>query len=1287
MALKSNKTLGFIKKFFLISIVVLASFLSREATIGTGGMSDYCYAPSIVGTVVPPNVLLVIDVSGSMGWCAYNAMRDKRECCNNSTGCGWTYRGDEEGYFEPDKVYEYRTVSVGSSRNVGAWVRSNSTSYSSCPNHPGGINNNNKYLGSCLNFHYMRRIDLVRWALTGGTLDSCNTGIDLNNPQFNRCNPMAYGRPGDQTSCNATGCLLKTYGNIKVFAAWDRINGTQGGLLFQFKNLSPQPRIGLMEYSDINNNPQNFIRQSYVYIGDFVASANYDAVNPYKNVITSLNAEDPQGGTPTGPALWDAYNYFAQKNPQYGGFQPQTGSGNPWKNYMYQCEDINNDGNCQGNEFKFVYCAKNFIILLTDGQWNTGYDANTVCTIDHGFETQSADPVVPAYWLHKRGFNNTAANNTYSYVEAIYGIGLWLGGTGERSLKNVAMYGSFERYKTWPGNLTGYPQAICGPIDDCCSGLNCGKGSSCTNLPSSSSDWDKDGDGIPDTFFTASDAKEIKDSIMLAILDILRRASSGATVATLSQRVGSGAILIQPFFFPRFQSSTGEVSWIGSIRSFWMDFKARIREDFNTNKILDLLGSVIDRWILFGTSNQSSESPKIYRILNETTCSYEVLEIFEIKPLFDAGCLLAQRNYLDRTIYVNLNGTLKEFKDSDPSVVNSLTNIWNASAKEILGSNLVNVNSTTTTCIINYLRGNNATTCPNGNSSFILRPRDIHLSSLCGINDIKTWKLGDIIYSTPTIISNSPLNAYHLKYGDTSYIEYIRSESYKKRNSYVFIGANDGMLHAFRIGWLEYPYQSPERPLRLIDAYNTNTTTFIGKEEWAFIPYNVLPYLVVYGMNDYCHIFTVDYKVSVFDAKIDGVWRTLLLGAMGFGARAIGSFSSSLFLLDLTAWLNGTDTKPSLLWERTLPDKTLTLSYFHVIKLQDRWYVVIGSGPEYIKGAGDGVEIKYLSTTPKLFFFNLANGTLAKDLNIPGITNQAVGAIRPVDYDNDYSDDLIYFGTYSKTSGQLYRLSFKTSNGSYKRIENLTESDIKPALEGFPGRPIFSAPELTLDQSRNLWVFLGTGTYFGNDRSISYRNYFLGFKDLCAQGFSSSCTKWSDLEDRSNYCRISTNYNATILFNSTETTCEFNPLTGQVESVNTGLVYTFLFNKTFHGWYYQLESNERMYSQPLIIGSVVSALSLITSDDPCTIGGNTYYWNVCYEEGCPCISTKGESIPEPKKWFARGAPPIGQPFQVVLTQNERIAILTQTSETGPSSPISSLHIPGLKGKFIFWIEK
>jgi type IV pilus assembly protein PilY1 len=123
----------------------------------------------------------------------------------------------------------------------------------------------------------------------------------------------------------------------------------------------------------------------------------------------------------------------------------------------------------------------------------------------------------------------------------------------------------------------------------------------------------------------------------------------------------------------------------------------------------------------------------------------------------------------------------------------------------------------------------------------------------------KTWKLGDIIHSTPSVVSSEPVNIYHLRYKDTTYLDYIRTNAYKNRTSFVFVGANDGMLHAFRVG-RTVQTGDPNRPIRVVDAYNTTSNALVGKEEWAFIPRNALPYLVWYGNPSYCRVPTVDYR-------------------------------------------------------------------------------------------------------------------------------------------------------------------------------------------------------------------------------------------------------------------------------------------------------------------------------------------------------------------------------------------------------------------------------------------
>lgn len=128
------------------------------------------------------------------------------------------------------------------------------------------------------------------------------------------------------------------------------------------------------------------------------------------------------------------------------------------------------------------------------------------------------------------------------------------------------------------------------------------------------------------------------------------------------------------------------------------------------------------------------------------------------------------------------------------------------------------------------------------------------------------------------------LNSYHLEpptgYGDASYNKYIKSNNYANRGI-AYVGANDGMLHAFRMGVL-HPLTDPCRKLesdstaakcyadKELNNYSTvasgvdkganadiraNSSDVLGREEWAFIPRQQLPYLKYLTDTDYPHLF------------------------------------------------------------------------------------------------------------------------------------------------------------------------------------------------------------------------------------------------------------------------------------------------------------------------------------------------------------------------------------------------------------------------------------------------
>jgi type IV pilus assembly protein PilY1 len=211
-----------------------------------------------------------------------------------------------------------------------------------------------------------------------------------------------------------------------------------------------------------------------------------------------------------------------------------------------------------------------------------------------------------------------------------------------------------------------------------------------------------------------------------------------------------------------------------------------------------------------------------------------------------------------------------------------------------------------------------------------LRSRTVQLTPTGPSN---TWKLGDILNSTPRISSWMQLNAYDKVYNDTTYTDYLATSTYQNRGM-VFTGANDGMLHAFYLGQLKLPSpvsswtppktcsnnraQSCSSGADCGGAPCTSTQvakldddgTGLGSEVWSFIPENALPFLKYLPRQDYCHVYSVDLTPYIFDASVNidtgasgqstacqdptypnyweckktaSSWRTILIGGMRYG--------------------------------------------------------------------------------------------------------------------------------------------------------------------------------------------------------------------------------------------------------------------------------------------------------------------------------------------------------------------------------------------------------------------
>jgi type IV pilus assembly protein PilY1 len=320
-----------------------------------------------------------------------------------------------------------------------------------------------------------------------------------------------------------------------------------------------------------------------------------------------------------------------------------------------------------------------------------------------------------------------------------------------------------------------------------------------------------------------------------------------------------------------------------------------------------------------------------------------------------------------------------------------------------------------------------------------------------------------------------------------------------------------------------------------------------------------------------------------------------------------------------------------------------------------------------------------------------------------------VGDIAVVDVDNDYQDDVIYFGVYGKTNmgkvwGNFYRLSLKSGSG-YKSVSALTSSDICTAMDlstfASAGNtpPVFGAPNFTKDEFGRLWVFFGTGRYVmdSSDKVISYYNYLIGFKDENWNSSSPTCPTAYTIARLDNV----TNQPLTITITEVRQLCMCDASGCGMRDVVYGAYSSGMPPEPPRGWYYKL-SGEAIYSQPIVVGGMVDALTYVPPEDVCQTGGSANLISVYYKTGRPyprpsvlspgAVSgtiAVGQTVQLRQKIsVGQGIPPIGNPFQALQSSqaSQQVEKFAQIS-TGVVLRLTQQKSATSEEKFLLWIEK
>ncbi|NWF75083.1 MAG: hypothetical protein HXY53_00675 [Nitrospirae bacterium] len=586
-----------------------------------------------------------------------------------------------------------------------------------------------------------------------------------------------------------------------------------------------------------------------------------------------------------------------------------------------------------------------------------------------------------------------------------------------------------------------------------------------------------------DCYHKADDPEALKNALRETLLEIAGQAASGTAASVLATGEGSGANLVQAIFYPEITfPASNEVTWVGTLKNIWYYIdpflgNSSIREDTSQDNTLSL--TVDDIVTFYFDTGTNTTMAHLYRDTDgdgdtdsEDASRNSPVYFENVRHLWEAGAKLWVRSADDRIIYTTTTGSSRtDFTTANAATLRTLLHA--DSDEEAIN-------------IIQYVRGYDNKYCSVSGITCSLDTDCTEVGERCSsprnritkldlngdgdttdtVNGIsegvsRVYKLGDIVNSTPRIVSFVPLNNYYKTYQDNTYKEFTETTDYQNRGI-VLVGANDGMLHAFKLGKIEMFEEKSKKA--------TISGTDIGKEEWAFIPRSALPYLEYLRDGTYCHLYYTDLTPYVLDASIcaegecsgdywDQIkdvnsWRTIVIGGLRLGGACkdptdtnapagvadtctkdingdgaitnedcvltptSGIGYSSYFALDIT---NPTD--PQVLWEFTDPNLGYSTTGPAIVRIagktdaskseplenqipdhnkNGRWFVVIGSGPTGPINTNTRQFYGHSDQNMRVFVLDLKDGSLVRTID-SGIQNAFAGSMvnAQADFDMD----------------------------------------------------------------------------------------------------------------------------------------------------------------------------------------------------------------------------------------------------------------------------------------------
>jgi type IV pilus assembly protein PilY1 len=488
-----------------------------------------------------------------------------------------------------------------------------------------------------------------------------------------------------------------------------------------------------------------------------------------------------------------------------------------------------------------------------------------------------------------------------------------------------------------------------------------------------------------------------------------------------------------------------------------------------------------------------------------------------------------------------------------------------------------------------------------------------------GIYRTRTKLLGDIINSSPVLVGY-PGSDYYDQWGNRSkddepedsvlYSEFVND--YLTRPEMIYVGANDGMLHAF-------------------DADT-------GIEKFAYVPNSIYKNLKDLSSPSYSHRYYVDASPTVVDAFFDSSWHTVLISGLGAGGQ--GYFA--LDITDPAAFSNETEAAKKVLWEFTDkndPDMGYTMGDANIVRLNNgKWAALFSSGynntfDNDIDGTANNASNDSEDGNGYIYIVDLQTGSLISKFDTqtgrnedPTQQSRPNGIATPtaIDVNQDGTTDLIYAGD---MFGNVWSIEISSSNKNdwdftYKDPDTSKPLPLYSACFGTSCsedniQPITTPLKVEKHKTEDGYLILfGTGKYFevgdNTPNNQVTQSFYAIWDPRVYSTESSSFTRYEFSRSQLNKRSMA---EFTILGNNYRTISASEP----DEKIRWGITST-----DDRGWFVDLVSassgdnlGERQVSEAIIRDEKVIFTSLVPSEDACDFGGSSWLMELDYLTGLP----------------------------------------------------------------------